>query len=289
MQPGATAWQGFGRVRNHNSVTRDNPNEFGSIGAFPAANTGSYGNHLISDCFAALATGPSDAQANLQLSSETLRLVSFIRRSLMSTQRQRATGTVEERLRKRSGASCEADGAFHSLTGGAVSGATVPAAQRVRMAAPPLPRHRCCATQKQHGSRSGLSCCSKGAIRRQKTAFCWQLRALLPSRWSRACITTEKFATRRRSGIPTRRVGKFSVVARATTTSGGWSNSHEPNPQCAQVLACCSSERRNFRPGLGNGAFARPLGPSVAPSRARRPRASRCRHRSPAADDSSES
>src|SRR5580698_8817640 len=54
---------------------------------------------------------------NLQLSSETLRLVPFILRLLMSTQRQGATRTVEERLRKRSGASCEADGAFHSLTG----------------------------------------------------------------------------------------------------------------------------------------------------------------------------
>jgi hypothetical protein len=59
----------------------------------------------------------SDTRANIQLSSETLRLVVFIRRSLMSSQRQRATGAVEERLRKRSGASCEADGAFHSLTG----------------------------------------------------------------------------------------------------------------------------------------------------------------------------
>ena len=66
--------------------------------------------------------GPSDALANIQLSSETLRLVPFIRRSLLSSQRQRATGTVEERLRKRSGASREADGAFHSLTGHALVG-----------------------------------------------------------------------------------------------------------------------------------------------------------------------
>jgi len=46
--------------------------------------------------------GPPSAAgiANLQLSSETLRLVLFIRRSLMSSQRQGATRTVEERLQK---------------------------------------------------------------------------------------------------------------------------------------------------------------------------------------------
>jgi hypothetical protein len=44
---------------------------------------------------------PSYGSLNLQVSSETLRVVEFTWRSLMSYQRQGATRTVEERLQKR--------------------------------------------------------------------------------------------------------------------------------------------------------------------------------------------
>jgi hypothetical protein len=54
--------------------------------------------------------------AKPQLSSETLRVVGTSTTTVMSSQRQGATRTVEERLWKRSGASCEANRVFHSLS-----------------------------------------------------------------------------------------------------------------------------------------------------------------------------
>ena len=54
--------------------------------------------------------------ANPQVSSETLRLAPLTWRSVMSSQRQGATRTVEESLRKWNGASREADRGFHSLS-----------------------------------------------------------------------------------------------------------------------------------------------------------------------------
>ncbi|MDQ1546991.1 MAG: hypothetical protein QOH69_1895 [Actinomycetota bacterium] len=56
------------------------------------------------------------AALNVQVSSETLRLVPLTRGSVMSSQRQGATRTVEESLRKRNGESREADRGFHSLS-----------------------------------------------------------------------------------------------------------------------------------------------------------------------------
>ena len=55
------------------------------------------------------------AVLNVQLSSETLRLVPLTLGSVMSSQRQGATRTVEESLRKRNGESREAARGFHSL------------------------------------------------------------------------------------------------------------------------------------------------------------------------------
>jgi hypothetical protein len=63
---------------------------------------------------------------NPQLSSESLRVVAAGGGSVMSFQRQGATRTVEEGLRKWSGASCEAERGFHSLTGDLLAAKSVP-------------------------------------------------------------------------------------------------------------------------------------------------------------------
>ncbi|MET4781867.1 hypothetical protein ABIB56_001867 [Glaciihabitans sp. UYNi722] len=47
MHPTASAWKSCGVIRYHFAVSRNNPQKRGSISAASAAETGSYGFHLI--------------------------------------------------------------------------------------------------------------------------------------------------------------------------------------------------------------------------------------------------
>ena len=58
------------------------------------------------------------------------------------------------------------------------------------------------------------------AIRHPKDALCWQNRELLEPGAGAETETTEKFATRRRTGPLERRVTIFSVVSRSGGTGG---------------------------------------------------------------------
>lgn len=121
MHPRSPTLQCRGRVRDHCVTTRNNPQKRGCVRSCAAAEAGSNVIHLSAAAPAALANRARPFRKpslNLQLSSESLRVVRFIRRSLMSSQRQRVKPKPSKKGSGSGRRKPEADRAFHSLSAG---------------------------------------------------------------------------------------------------------------------------------------------------------------------------